>query len=368
MVGSSDVFVIGGGPAGLAAAIAARGKGLRVTLADLNAPSADKACGEGLMPEALEALRAIGIEIPLSDGRPFRGVRFLDSNLSAEASFPAGHGLGVRRTTLHHLLAEHAAACGVRLLWRTNVTGITARGVELPCGFVASRWIVAADGGNSRVRGWSGLDPAVPAPPRFGFRRHYRVEPGADRVEVHWGQGCQIVVTPVGPGEVCAALISSDPRLRLADALPFFPALAARLQSALPASLERGATSATLRLPRVYRDHVVLLGDASGSVDAITGQGLFLAFSQAIALAEAMAGGDLGPYQAAHRRLARRPALIARLMLAMDGRPRLRRRVLRIFAEEPRLFARMLAIHVGSATAVDCAVEGLRLGWRMVTP
>jgi flavin-dependent dehydrogenase len=368
MVGSVDVFVIGGGPAGLAAAIAARRKGLRVTLADRSAPAADKACGEGLMPEALESLRAMGVEIPLSHGRPFRGVRFLDSSLSVEASFPAGHGLGVRRTTLHHLLAEHAAACGVRLLWRTNVAGITARGVELPEGFVPSRWIVAADGGNSRVRGWSGLDPAVPAPPRFGFRRHYRVEPWTDRVEVHWGSGCQIVVTPVGPGEVCAALISNDPRHRLTDALPLFPALAARLRLALAASVERGATCATLCLPRVYRGHVVLLGDASGSVDAITGQGLSLAFSQAIALAEAMARGDLAPYQATHRRLARRPALMARLMLAMTGRPRMRRRVLRIFAEEPRLFARMLAIHVGSATAVDYAVEGLRLGWRMVTP
>jgi len=367
MVESSDVFVIGGGPAGLAAAIAARRKGFRVTLADLNAPATDKACGEGLMPETLDALRSMGVEIPVSHGRPFRGIRFLDSGQSVEASFPAGHGLGVRRTTLHHLLAEHAAACGVRLLWRTNVAGISARGVELPEGFVASRWIVAADGGNSRVRGWSGLDPAVPAPHRFGFRRHYRVEPWTDRVEVHWGPSCQIVVTTVGPGEVCAALISSDPKFRIADALPLFPDLAARLQSAPAASLERGATCATLRLPRVFRGHVVLLGDASGSVDAITGQGLFLAFSQAIALADAMARGELALYQAAHRRLARRPAVMARLMLAMDGRPRLRRRVLRIFAEEPRLFSRMLAIHVGSATAVDCAVEGLRLGWRMVT-
>ncbi|HKM89348.1 MAG TPA: FAD-dependent monooxygenase [Candidatus Acidoferrales bacterium] len=368
MAESADVFVIGGGPAGLAAAIAARRKGFRVTLADLNAPAADKACGEGLMPETLEALRSLGMKIPVSHGRPFRGIRFLDSSLAVEASFPAGHGLGVRRTTLHQLLAEHAAACGVRLLWKTNVTGITARGVALSEGFVVSRWIVGADGGNSKVRGWSGLEPATPATPRFGFRRHYRVEPWTDRVEVHWGPRCQIVVTPVGAGEICAALLSSDAKLRLADALPLFPALAARFQSARPASQERGATCVNLRLPQVYRNHVVLLGDASGSVDAITGQGLFLGFSQAIALAEAMARGDLAHYQAAHRRLTRRPALMARLMLAMDGRPRVRCRVMRIFSEEPRLFARMLAIHVGSATAVDCAVDGLRLGWRMVTP
>ena len=112
---------------------------------------------------------------------------------------------------------------------------------------------------------------------------------------------------------------------------------------------------------------MALVGDASGGVDAITGQGLFLAFSQAQALADAMASGDLRKYEAAHRGVSRRPAFMARLMLMMDGRPRLRRRVMRIFEEEPRLFARMLAAHVGSGTPVDYAMNGLKLGWRLVT-
>ena len=117
----------------------------------------------------------------------------------------------------------------------------------------------------------------------------------------------------------------------------------------------------------MFRGNVALVGDASGGVDAITGQGLYLAFSQALALADALEAGELEQYEAAHHRLSRRPAFMAQLMLLMDGRPRLRRRVMQTLADEPRLFARMLAVHGGSASAVDCAVNGLRLGWRLVT-
>ena len=56
---STDVFVIGGGPAGLAAAIAARRRGLDVTVADCSVPPIDKACGEGIMPDGLAATKMI---------------------------------------------------------------------------------------------------------------------------------------------------------------------------------------------------------------------------------------------------------------------------------------------------------------------
>jgi len=363
----TDVFVIGGGPAGLAAAIAARRRGLRVMLADQSAPGADKACGEGLMPETLEALGRLGVEVPASYGRQFRGIRFLNASQTVDAGFPARSGMGVRRTALHTLLTEQAAACGVQLLWKRGITAICREGVQLASGTVRANWIVGADGGHSKVREWGALDPGSPTELRYGFRRHYRTTPWTDRVEVHWSDECQFYVTPIRPEEVCVALLSRKANLRIADALPRFPALAARLAGAAPMSHERGATCATFRLPRVQRGRVALVGDASGGVDAITGQGLFLAFSQALALADAMAAGDLEQYEAAHRRLARRPAFMARLMLMMDGRPKLRRRVMRIFEEEPRLFARMLAVHVGSATPVDYAMNGLRLGWRLVT-
>ncbi len=94
-------------------------------------------------------------------------------------------------------------------------------------------------------------------------------------------------------------------------------------------SEERGAVTVMRRLRRVYRGRTALIGDASGSVDAITGEGMGLAFRQALALADALVADNLDQYQAAHRRLARRPAFMAQLMLMLDRFPRLRPRVLR---------------------------------------
>jgi flavin-dependent dehydrogenase len=159
-------------------------------------------------------------------------------------------------------------------------------------------------------------------------------------------------VTPIGREEICVVAISRDSHLRLDEVLPMFPELSRRLRSA-PSTTERGAVSATRRLARVYRGRVVLVGDASGSVDAITGEGLRLGFEQGMALAAALADGDLRAYAAAHRRLARRPAFMAALMLSMDRSAWLRRRALRALSSEPRIFATQLAMHVGAATTTD---------------
>jgi 2-polyprenyl-6-methoxyphenol hydroxylase-like FAD-dependent oxidoreductase len=104
---STDVFVVGGGPAGLAAAIAARQQGFRVAVADGAKPPIDKACGEALMPDAITALEKLGVGVPTTDACPLRGVRFLGSGLSAEAVFPGEScGLSLRRTTLHRIMTE----------------------------------------------------------------------------------------------------------------------------------------------------------------------------------------------------------------------------------------------------------------------
>jgi flavin-dependent dehydrogenase len=109
------------------------------------------------------------------------------------------------------------------------------------------------------------------------------------------------------------------------------------------------------------------VGDASGSVDAITGEGLCLLFQQAVALAGALASGDLSQYQAEHRRIGRRPEFLADLMLLLDQRGGLRSRVIRAFAGQPNLFAGMLAMHVGEQSTTDFLTNGLALGWRMLT-
>jgi flavin-dependent dehydrogenase len=363
----TDIFIIGGGPAGLAAAIAARQQGFEVVVADSATPPIDKPCGEGLMPDGISALADLGVTIPPEDSYPFRGIRFVSSGIKVDASFPAGQGFGVRRTKLHSLMIDRAAAAGVNLLWQTVVTGLHPDGVWLGTNLVRSRWIVGADGVHSRVRKWAGLDENISQQRRFAFRRHYRVAPWTSCMELHWGSNCQIYVTPVATDEICVAAISRDPRLRIDAVLEQFPAVENRLKGLERTSAERGAVSATRKLCHVYRGRTTLIGDASGSVDTITGEGLCLAFRQAIVLSQSFTAGSLESYQARHRTLARRPALMSWLMLTLETRDSLRRRVMQAFAHRPQTFARMLALHVGAVTPLALAGIGLSLGWDAIS-
>ncbi len=373
----TDVFVIGGGPAGIAAALAARQRGMSVIVADSAVPPIDKPCGEGLMPDSIVALQQLGVNIPPLEAQAFRGIRFVSSGLSAQAVFPHGKGLGVRRMNLHRIMVEHAEAAGVCFLWRTVVTGlqlskdgagsrVEAR-IDGRTEEIGSEWIIGADGGTSRVRQWAGLDVHRQKDQRYAFRRHSRVEPWSEFMELHWAPGCQIYVTPVSPREVCVALISRNPSLRLEEALSAFPQVAKRLVGSEHGSVERGAVSVTRRLARVCRGKVALVGDASGGVDAITGEGLCLAFRQSALLADCMTSGDLALYEKGHRALSHRPLLMARMMLLMENRDRLRARVMRAFVTRPKLFERMLAAHVGAASPLESAASGLALGWRLLT-
>jgi flavin-dependent dehydrogenase len=347
-VSSTDVFVIGGGPAGLAAAIGARSRGFEVTLADPGAPGHDKACGEGMMPDGIEAARLLGIDLESIESYPFRGIRFCAAAKSVTGEFPQGCGLGIRRTALHRTLTEHAAEAGVRLIWGRRVEGIGDGTVEIAGHSVRARFIVGADGGRSRVRAWSSLERTKCDTRRFGFRRHFAIAPWTQYMEVHWSKHAQLYLTPVSDGKVCVALISRDPHLRLERAMHLFPQAAVRLQGAAGTDTEQGAVSASRRLHAVTRGCVALVGDASGSVDAITGEGLCLAMQQSAALADAMAAGDLRFYQAAHDRLMRRPRIMAGLMLALDGREWMQRCMFEAMSLRPQWFDALLAYHVGA--------------------
>jgi flavin-dependent dehydrogenase len=185
-------------------------------------------------------------------------------------------------------------------------------------------------------------------------------------MELHWGRRTQIYVTAVGAEEICVAAISDTPKIRLDDVLAEFPELCIRLQHAEFTSSERGAITVSRRLRRVHKGHVVLVGDASAGVDAITGEGLCLAFRQSALLAECLASGDLGRYQAEHRKLVLRPALMARLMLFMGKHYRIRQRTMRVFQSSPRSFAGMLSMHVGAGSAGDYLSSGISLGWQLL--
>lgn len=362
-----DVCVVGGGPAGLAAAIAAGQRGFSVMVADGAEPPVDKPCGEGLMPGTQAALSDLGIELPIGVGYRFRGIQFVQRGARVAANFPVGSGIGIRRPVLHERLIQRAEQCGVALRWKTPVTGIDAKGLQLAGEFMPARWIVGADGSASRVRRWADLDATTQHSQRMATRRHYRVRPWTEYMEIYWGAHSQAYVTPISAHEVCIVVMAEKSESTdFERTLEGLPELREQLEGAELGSKERGAVTAMHSLRRVARGNVALVGDASGGFDAITGEGLRLAFRQSLALAAAMESGDLSSYEALHRQLARRPTFIGKLMLQLDRSRTTRERAIRVMSGKPGLFARLLAIHVGQATTTDVLVAGAQMGWNFL--
>src|SRR5262249_6793111 len=156
------------------------------------------------------------------------------------------------------------------------------------------------------VRKYAGLEGKWYESLRYGFRRHFEVRPWSDQLEIYWHPGLQIYVTPVASGEVCIAVLTGDREMRVEPALAECQRLRSRLAHSPPWTSELGSVTVTRRLLRVCTSCVALVGDAAGSVDAITGSGLASAFRCAIAVGDCLASGDLKSYQRRYGELARR--------------------------------------------------------------
>ena len=361
-----DILVVGGGPAGLASAIAAAQKGFRVAVVDSRKPPINKPCGEGLLPEATESLRRLGIHLQPGDGHPFEGFRFADETQSVSALIPRGRALGLRRTALHQMLADRAEVCGVELMWGARVSDFELDGARVDGRFIPFRWLVGADGQNSIVRRFARLGSRWTIERRFGFRRHYSVAPWTNLCEVHWAHRSQMVVAPTASDEICISFFVDDPQMRMDRALAQFPEVAARLDGAQPSSTEAGSMIQFRKARAVVRGNVALVGDSGCTVDAVSGQGLSLAFQQAHHLAAAFASGNLASYQSAHNHLTLTAIRVTRLLLVMNSSAALRRKVLRLFALRPNLFANLISVHTQSQPELLKACEIVNLTWRVL--
>lgn len=354
----ADLVIAGGGPAGLATAIRARLEGLDVIVLESLRPGIDKACGEGLMPDGVARLRELGVEIP-ECGRPFRGIRYIDEDMTAEGRFPGAAGLGIRRTELHDAMRHRAEEIGVHLQWGVGVRGLLPDGFSTDSGDILARWIVGADGRHSRVRHWAGLDGKPASRRRFGVRRHYHVAPWTDFVEVYWVDGAEAYVTPVGPQLVGVVLMTEGKYGNFDAALSRFPALEKRLAGEPVASTDRGAGPLEQRCRRAARGNLALVGDAAGSLDTITGEGLALAFHGSAALIEAILADDLEAYAQSRRKMVRFPYAIIRLLLLVARYPTLRRRMMRSLTTDPTLMSRFLALKMRGNDRRTLGSEGL---------
>lgn len=301
----TDLLVVGAGPAGLATALHARRYGLSVIVTDPRRGPIDKACGEGLMPGGLAELSALNVD-PV--GMPFRGIAYLNAHHRAEAPFRDGPGRGVRRTTLHTALTRRADDESVHRLTR-RITDISQDTHGVTAGGIRARWLVGADGLHSTVRRAAGIPAIAGAPRRYGVRWHYTVPAWSEFVEVHWSRWGEAYVTPVQPDLVGVAILA-----RRRPELEWFPQLADHLRDA-DAGRPRGCGPLRQLVSRRVEGRVLLVGDAAGYEDALTGEGISLALKQAAAVVAAIVDDNPASYERAWRAITRNYRLLTRALV-----------------------------------------------------
>lgn len=370
-----DALIVGGGPAGVSAAIVLAEHGLRTLLCEQRGFPVDKACGEGVMPTGLAQLERLGVRrhLPADGVRPFRGIRYHSPRgRVAAAEFAEGPGWGIRRTALSAALRRRAgelATLEVREGQVAEPLGCEGDRLVVRVGDerARTRLLVGADGLGSRIRRWARLDARSLRRPRFGARRHFRIRPWSDYVEVHWKDGIEAYVTPCGEEEVGIAFLWDARRheavpggSRLFPALlREFPALAARLGAAVACDRLRASGPFHRAVRSPVGDGVLLIGDAAGYLDAITGEGISLATAEALSLGTTVVpllarpdGGllrahALGAYARAQSAIVAPYYRVTRLVLLLSRHPRLAERVIAALASETEVFRHMLSANMG---------------------
>ena len=367
---SWDLVIVGGGPAGLATAIVAAERGLAVLVLERHEFPPDKACGEGVLPPGVRALERLGVtrRLDRSQFRPFAGIRFIQEDRSSAECLLPSNGLGIRRTALVEAMTRRATELGATICHSCEVSGVErtahASVVHTSAGTVTARLVAAADGLHSRLRRASGLDAAPAAYRRFALRRHYRIRPWTDMVEVHVDKYGEAFATPVAAEGVSVNFTWEDGSIAeptidsLADR---FPALQERLRDAAPITSVKGAGPMARGALRHTSDRLVLMGDAAGFVDSISGDGLSIAFNSALILGkylpDVLARGatrkSLAGYDRAARRLSRGYRIVTNSLLWLARHPGARSGTIHYLSRHRRVFSAVM----GSAMTMMASVN-----------
>ena len=344
----TDVIIIGGGPVGLATASMAAQKGLTVKLFEPKTGVIDKACGEGLMPAAVQKLNEYGINIPTS--HVFKGIRYINGKSSADGHFLCGHGMGVRRLVLHNTLREHAVKAGVEFI-QQKAKDIHQFDDHVEVDGHSAKYVLAADGLNSPTRSRLNVELPSQRPSRLGVRQHFNMAPWSDYVEVYWSEHAEAYVTPVAEDLVGVAILYYKDKLpkpknqnRFDSLLTLFPALKSRLEGQSQASSPRGAGPFERRASKHVINRCMLIGDAAGYLDPLTGEGIRLGLDAGEAAINCILNDQPHAYERAWRNVSRRYWWMTDGLLRARRIPIIRRLMVPFLQKLPWVFDRIITL------------------------
>jgi geranylgeranyl reductase family protein len=351
-----DVIVIGGGPAGSAAATFLARDGHDVLLLDEARFPRDKVCGESVSPGAWRLLRELGVEeaVRALAPQPIHGMRLVAPDGTSFCGDYGGGaaGFAARRPALDSVLLEAARSAGVEVREGVRVTGLlgsgdAARVVMTENGHgseaLRARLLVAADGRRSVVARRLGLLREHPRLRKYAVRGHWESMQGLEqRGEMHVGGGGYCGIAPLSPAQANVTFVVDREEMPAAggalerfyrDRLRRWPEVHERLQGARLLELPRAIGPLAIEARRVWAPGILLVGDSAGFYDPFTGEGVTLALrsaelagtvaARALRSPRPAATMDLSNYERDRRQATRAKFRVNRLIQEVVARPSL---------------------------------------------
>jgi flavin-dependent dehydrogenase len=378
-----QVIVVGAGPGGAATAILLAERGLDVLVLDRARFPRPKICGEYLSPDAARILDRLGALKAVDDAgaTPLAGMRITAPDGTVlEGAYRAygawrpyrDHALGVARLALDAVLADRLRALPVDFREDCRVTDVRVEGgdvvgveaVDAEGRAVSFRapLVVAADGRASVVAH------------RLGCRHPHRLRRMALVTYVAGIPGCggrgeifvdppdYAILNPLGPDRINMSLVvpldHAAPWTSRLDA--FFtarvtqlPHLARRVAGAERQTPVQAMGPLAYRVTAPRHGGVLLVGDAAGFYDPLTGEGVYAALRGAELAAEVAAGalragdtsaGALAPYGEARRAALGDKERFVRALQFLIGHRRLANAAAGFLSRRPELFDLLLGI------------------------